>query len=86
VQRTDGGKPRRALKEESDEDKPRKPFDPRAEAPVMPSDGSFQGSGEASHLQLSALRLQMLHQHLLQLALHMTSINVIGQPSSPNPA
>ncbi|DBB16897.1 TPA: hypothetical protein ACH3X3_015132 [Trebouxia sp. C0006] len=45
VQRTDGGKPRRALKEEPDEDKPRKPFDPRAEVPVMPSDGSFQGSG-----------------------------------------
>ncbi|KAL0038770.1 hypothetical protein WJX79_007226 [Trebouxia sp. C0005] len=45
VQRTDGGKPRRALKEELDEDKPRKPFDPRAEVPVMPSDGSFQGSG-----------------------------------------
>jgi len=59
VQRTDGGKPRRALKEEPDEDKPRKPFDPRAEVPVMPSDGSFQGSGEAPQLWLSCL--QMLH-------------------------
>lgn len=59
MQRTDGGKPRRALKEELDEDKPRKPFDPRAEVPVMPSDGSFQGSGEASRLWLP--RLQMLH-------------------------
>jgi len=35
VQRTDGGKPRRALKEELDEEKPRKPFDPRAEVPVI---------------------------------------------------
>ncbi len=59
MQRIDGGKPRRALKEELDEEKPRKPFDPRAEVPVMPSDGSFQGSGEAFLLQLSCL--QMLH-------------------------
>ena len=86
MQRTDGGKPRRALKEEPDEDKPRKPFDPRAEVPAMPSDGSFQGSGEASHLQLSILRLQMLHQHLLQLALHRTSINMTGHPYNLNPA
>ena len=59
MHRTDGGKPRRALKDELDEDKPRKPFDPRAEVPVMPSDGSFQGSGEASQLWLSCL--QLLH-------------------------
>ena len=60
MQRTDGGKPRRAPKEELDEEMPRKPFDPRAEVPVMPSDGSFQGSGAVSHACWSLVYIQML--------------------------
>ncbi len=48
--RTDGGKARKAPKEEADEDKPRIPFDPRAEVPPKPSDGSFQGSSRKRSL------------------------------------
>ena len=43
VQQTAGGKPRRAAKDEPEEEVGRVPFDPRAEVPAMPSDGSFQG-------------------------------------------
>ena len=53
MQRTDAGKPRKAVREEAEE-KPRVPFDPRAAAaaaPPMPSDGSFQGSGGSLLLQ-----------------------------------
>ena len=45
VHRTDGGKNRKAVKDEADEDA-RTPFDANAETPAMPSDGSFQGGGK----------------------------------------
>ncbi|KAL3138482.1 hypothetical protein ABBQ32_006272 [Trebouxia sp. C0010 RCD-2024] len=44
VQRTDGGKPRKAIKDDAEE-KSRMPFDARADPPALPSDGSFQGGG-----------------------------------------
>lgn len=46
MQRTDGGKPKKAARDDENDDAPRVPFDARAEAPAMPSDGSFQSSGQ----------------------------------------
>lgn len=45
VQQTGGAKPKRAAKDEPEEEVGRVPFDPRADTPVMPSDGTFQGGG-----------------------------------------
>ena len=48
MQQTRGGKPRRATKDEPEEEVGRVPFDPRADTPAMPSDGSFQGTADSS--------------------------------------
>ena len=50
MQRTDGGKPKMAHRDEDEDNKASVPFDARAEPAALPADGSFQGTGQHSHL------------------------------------
>ena len=63
VQRTDGGKPKKAIRDDDNDDTPRVPFDARTETPAMPSDGSFQSTGQPSPLQVVRAYSQALLRH-----------------------
>lgn len=64
MHRTDGGKPRKAVKDDADEEV-RTPFDAKAETPTMPSDGSFQGGGKPysrlGNVKLNCMPSQTAH-------------------------